>query len=314
MIVKTDDRIASAMDNCQLLLRNKCLASVTEYRADKTVLFVHGATYGSTDTFDYALDGQSWMDLLASQGVDVWCLDLLGYGQSARPPAMDEPPEAHPPLVDTAFAVADLHRAVAHVLAARSIESLQLIGYSWGTAICGSYAGQYPELVGKLVLSGALWLEGLSPTGKVAGNLGAYRTVDVDSMMSRWAAGLDTQAIDRVVSAQERQRWCESTAACDPTYQQTGLLRAPTGVMKDYMHCRESGEDWYNPELICSPVQIVVGEWDIETTPAQGHRLFDRLTNTVSKQISVIGQGTHSLLLENNRHQLHGVVHQFLSG
>ena len=225
---------------------------------------------------------------------------------------MDQPAQDHAPLVDTAFAVADVHQAVSHILSLRNIQGVNLIGYSWGTAICASYAGQYPQNVNKLVLHGALWLEGLAPTGQTADNIGAYRTVDAASMMTRWAIGLEANDINRVVSEEARLGWCEQTVACDPQHASTGLLRAPTGVMKDYAQCRESGADWYDPALIQAPVQIVVGAWDAETTPAQGQRLFERLTHAVTKQMTVIGDGTHSLMLEKNRHQLHGVVAQFL--
>jgi len=312
MIVTTDHRITSALEGYEVLLRNKHLEGVQPSGAGKTVLFVHGATYGSTDTFDYVIDGQSWMDLMAEQGFDAWCLDLLGYGQSDRPGAMNEPAANHPPIVDTAHAVSEVENAVTHILRSRNIQSLNLIGYSWGTAICGSYAGQHPAKIDRLVLSGALWIEELAPTGKPATALGAYRTVDVDAMMSRWATGLATQEIDNIVSEQERRRWCQQTAGCDPTFQETGLLRAPTGVIKDYSQCRETGADWYDPALIRSPVLIIVGDLDVETTPAQGQRLFDRLTGAQTKQITVIGQGTHSLLLEKNRHQLHAGVSSFL--
>lgn len=312
MIVKTDYRIRSSRTDYNILLRNKCLGDQPRFTPDKTVLFVHGATYGSTDTFDYEIEGISWMDVLASQGFDTWCLDLLGYGQSDRPAEMDQPAEDNLPLVDTAHAIVDVNHAFAHIFQKRGIDCLHLIGYSWGTAICGGYAGQYPDHVNKLVLSGALWVEGLSPNGKTADNIGAYRTVDTKSMLARWSTGLGAEEIDRLVSAQARGRWCEHTASCDPTYSSTGLLRAPTGVMKDYSRCRESGDDWYDPSLIASSVLIVVGELDIETTPAQGKRVFERLTAAPHKQITVIGAGTHSLLLENNRHQLHRVVSSFL--
>ena len=312
MIEKTDHRVASHCGDYQLLLRNKRLAGNGAPQADKTVLFVHGATYGSTDTVDYAPEDQSWLDVLALQGFDAWCIDLLGYGQSDRPAEMNQPAEGHAPLVDTAFAVADVHQAVTFIRSLRQVEGLNLIGYSWGTAICGSYAGQYPHCVIKLVLHGALWIEGLAPTGDPVSRLGAYRTVDPASMMTRWSIGLDSSDIDRVVSKQERLRWCEQTAGCDPHYASTGLLRAPAGVMKDYAQCRESGLDWYDPSLVRAPVQIVVGAWDAETTPAQGQRLFERLTHAPTKQMTIIGEGTHSLLLERNRHQLHSVVHQFL--
>ena len=154
-------------------------------------------------------------------------------------------------------------------------------------------------------------IEGLVPTGKQATSLGAYRTVDVEAMMSRWATGLDRQEIDDIVSEQARRRWCQHTASCDPTFNKTGLLRAPTGVMKDYSQCREAGADWYDPSLIRSPVLIIVGHLDVETTPAQGQRLFERLTHAQTKQMTVIGQGTHSLLLEKHRHQLYAGVSNF---
>ena len=54
-------------------------------------------TYASTLTFDYEIEGASWMDQLAQQGFDTWCIDLLGYGCSDRPKAMNEPAEDHPP-------------------------------------------------------------------------------------------------------------------------------------------------------------------------------------------------------------------------
>ena len=43
--------------------------------------------------------------------------------------------------MDTDHAVIEVENAVARILAARGIQRLSLIGYSWGTAICGRYAG-----------------------------------------------------------------------------------------------------------------------------------------------------------------------------
>ncbi len=313
MIEKNDHRIASTWKDYKLLLRNKRLNDQTKLLSNRTVLFVHGATYGSTDTFDYEISGKSWMDHLAAQGFDTWCLDLLGYGQSDRPKQMLEPAANNPPIVNTAHAAADVGQAVSFILAQRAIDRVDLIGYSWGTAICGTYTGQHPESVSRLVLSGALWIEGLPPSSKPPAPLGAYRTVTETAMMERWATGLSNAEIDLIVSEAERLKWCTHTASCDPTFADTKLLRAPTGVMQDFADCRETGQNWYDPSLIGAPVLIVVGDLDIETTPGQGQRLFSRLPKTTPKQLTVIGQGTHSLLLENNRHQLHDVVSAFLT-
>ncbi|MBL6689033.1 MAG: alpha/beta hydrolase [Pseudomonadales bacterium] len=102
-----------------------------------------------------------------------------------------------------------------------------------------------------------------------------------------------------------------SVVNCDPEGTETGVLRAPTGVQKDFLHCSTSGEPWYDPSLIQAPTQIVVGALDRETTPAQGSEVFQRLTGAAEKRMTVIGGGTHSLLLENQRAALYDVVSSF---
>lgn len=321
MIIKTDYRISSATKGYEILLRNKCLSSTQPSKANNTVLFVHGATYGSTSTFDYPIDGLSWMDEMASQGFDAWCIDLLAYGASDRPKEMQEPPEKNKPLVDTAHAVKEVDNAVEFITRQQGIKTLSLIGYSWGTAICGSYAGQFANKLNRLVLSGALWVEqGNSPRAIQANsqatkpNIGAYRTVDAKSAIERWSIGLSKQEIDAIVPASRIKQWCEDVVRCDPATKddEPVLLKAPTGVMKDYSHCAITGEQWYDPGLITVPTQIVVGEYDQETTPEQGRAVFSLLTNVTDKRMTVIGAGTHTLLLENNRHALYSVVSGFL--
>ena len=66
----------------------------------------------------------------------------------------------------------------------------------------------------------------------------------------------------------------------------------------------------YKPEL--HEALIVVGDLDIETTPEQGRIVFSRLSQAPSRQFTLIGGGTHSLLLENRRFQLFDVVRQYL--
>ena len=111
-----DYRIQSAREGYEVLLRNKSAITKKDSDDQNPVLFVHGATYGATDTFDYRIGGYSWMDMLAQQGFDVWCLDILGYGQSDRPREMREDPENNPPLSDTEHAVLEIHQAVSFIL------------------------------------------------------------------------------------------------------------------------------------------------------------------------------------------------------
>ncbi len=313
MIIKSDYRIASVTNGYGLLLRNKHLNDAEHRLPGNSVLFIHGATYGASSTFDYEVEGESWMDKMAGEGFDVWCLDLLGYGGSDRPAAMAVAPERNEPIVDTLHAVAEVDRAVDFILKDRGIQQISLIGYSWGSAICGRYAGQFSEKVRHLVLSGALWVEKDETPRTTNVDLGAYRTVDAAAMAKRWAIGLSQDEIDALVPPARVSRWCSDTVLVDPMGGASGLLRAPTGVFKDFMHFSETGQPWYEPAEILAPTQIVVGELDRETTPQQGRKIFDQLGNAREKRMTVIGQGTHSLLLEDHREALHSVVSGFLA-
>ena len=312
MIIKSDYRIPSVREGYGIQLRNKHLNDEDHRLPDNPVLFVHGATYGASGTFDYAVDGESWMDRMAGEGFDAWCLDLLGYGESDRPEEMAEAAENNEPIVDTAHAVREVDRAMDFILKDRGLERISLIGYSWGSAICGRYAGEHADKVDRLVLCGPLWVEKSENAMRSGPALGAYRTVNVESMMKRWSTGLDASEIDAIVGSDVRQKWCEDVVRCDPEFESTGVMRAPTGVFKDYEHCATTGEPWYEPERINSSVLVVVADQDAETTVSQGQKIFSRLVNAAEKRMTVIGGGTHSLFMENNRRALFDVVSGFL--
>ena len=100
----------------QLYVRNKRPEGMTQFSPEKTVVYVHGATYPSETAFDLPLAGQSWMDYIASRGYAVYLLDLRGYGKSSRPKEMDQPPEANEPIVTTEVARRDVGAVVDHIL------------------------------------------------------------------------------------------------------------------------------------------------------------------------------------------------------
>jgi hypothetical protein len=59
--------------------------------AGRVVLFVHGATLPSANSFDLQFKDYSWMAYLAGAGFDVFAMDMTGYGWSTRPAPMDDP-------------------------------------------------------------------------------------------------------------------------------------------------------------------------------------------------------------------------------
>ncbi len=112
----------------QIYVRNKHPADMTAYRADRTVIFIHGATYPASAAFDLPLGGMSWMDYIAQRGYDVYLLDLPGYGKSTRPKEMSEPAEANKPLMRGDTAVKEIGAVVDYVLKRRRSSARQLDG------------------------------------------------------------------------------------------------------------------------------------------------------------------------------------------
>ena len=119
----------------EIYVRNKHPAGMNRFSGNKTVLFVHGATYPSESAFDLRLAGTSWMEYIARQGYDVYLLDVRGYGMSTRPPQMDKRPEENPPFAGTTEAIRDVDAVVDFIRKRRGIERLNLLGWSWGTAV-----------------------------------------------------------------------------------------------------------------------------------------------------------------------------------
>jgi pimeloyl-ACP methyl ester carboxylesterase len=157
-LVTEEFMIPSGDAGIELFLRNKRPENLTSFSPARTVIFVHGATYPAHTAFDLPLGGLSWMDYIAGQGFDVWCLDIRGYGRSTRPPEMNQPPEANPPIVRGETAVKDIGTAAAFIRERRNVAKLVHIGWSWGSTLMGRFAADNPALVERLVLFAPPWL------------------------------------------------------------------------------------------------------------------------------------------------------------
>ena len=92
------------------------------------------------------------------------------------------------------------------------------------------------------------------------------------------------------------------------------VLRAPNGVVADSRAYWSAGRALYDPAGITAPTMIAVGEWDHDTPPALGLALFARLRNTPEKRFTLLGEATHTALMERNRLALFDQVQLFLEG
>ncbi|MFV0298581.1 MAG: alpha/beta hydrolase [Hyphomicrobiaceae bacterium] len=296
----------------RIYVRNKRPASVGSFASNRIVIFQHGATYGST-AFDMAFNGLSWMDYAAARGFDTYCLDLPGYGRSARPPQMDEPAENNPPFMRTADAASCLGTVVDFVCRRRGVDKVCLVGWSWGTAITATYTTQNAARVERLALYAPVWdrSQGSPSPIHVEGKLGAYRTVDREASLKRRQAGLDDTQKTVVMPPEWFEQWWRATLEAD----QAGdgrTVRAPNGVVLDGVEYWSAGRPLYDPARIEVPLLVTVGEWDKDTPPSMAQAIFPLACNAPWKRLAVLGGGTHTMLMERYRILLFRTVQQFL--
>ncbi len=295
----------------ELYVRNKRPEGITTFGAEKIVLFVSGATFPAECIFDLPLDGMSWMDYIAQRGYDVYLMDVRGYGASTRPPEMSRPPSENPPIVNTDVAVKDVGAVVDHILARRSVLKINLIGWSWGTAIMGGYTAQNPNKVGRLVLCAPKWVR---QTPYLVKGQGAYRKVTMDSAKERWLTGVPPEKQRDLIPPGWFEAWAKSALATDPagSKQTPPGVRAPNGVIEDERKYWSAGIPYYDPSRINSPVLLIHAEWDADTPGYMSQTLFGKLVNAPVKRYIVVGEGTHTVIMEKNRVQLFREVQLFL--
>ncbi len=304
MIVASDHRIDApdSISGATLYLRRKHAVE----GAGPPVLMVHGSTLPGSLAFDLALDGRSWMDDLASAGRDVWSLDLRGYGLSWKPAAIPQENGCEVPVVGTEEALQDLEAAVRYIVKTAKVESIDLIGWSWGATIVGAAASRGLQSLRRIVLHAPQWVRE-TPSAMVTPEAlrKSYRVVDPDAMQRRWFLGLKDEP-RRIVQERGWDRAFLSALV------ERGEIRVPNGTIRDIAEFWNAGRPFYDPSRIGVPVRLIVGDADVDTPPVQSQEILSRLPPGTSDLV-VLPDGTHFALLEPVRDELFAATRQFLS-
>jgi pimeloyl-ACP methyl ester carboxylesterase len=299
----------------EIYVRNKRPADMTAFRPERTVLYVHGATYPASTAFDLKLGDMSWMDYIAARGYDVYLLDLRGYGKSTRPKEMAEDAKNNAPIVRGETALKDIGAVVDFIRARRNVPRVNLIGWSWGTSLMATYTTQNANKVERLVLYAPGWIR-TTPSLVQAGPgpLGAYRTVKRDQALARWLTGVPEDKKATLIPAGWFDAWADATFATDPEGAKANppYIRAPNGVMADSAEYWTAGKPYYDPAKVTVPTLLVHAEWDRDTPPYMAQTLFPLLVNAPGKRYVALPEGTHTIIMEKNRLMLFEAVQAFL--
>jgi len=310
----TESYTVASDPDVHIHVRNTRPEELSTFRSDRTLLFVHGATYPSDTMFDLKIAGASWMDSIAGRGYDVYSMDVRGFGRSSRPLEMERPATENAPVVTTDDGVTDFGAVVDHIRQRRGVPRLDVMGWSWGTVIAGAYAATNPDKVERLVMYAPLWLRRTPGGLRVDGPMGAYRTVTLEAAKQRWLTGVAPDRQNDLIPPGVLESFWEANMAADPigARKNPPSVRAPNGLLVDGLHYWEADTRYYDPSAIRAPVLMVVGDWDVDTPPYMAQALLARLTGSSRKRLVIIGEGTHHLMLERNRGQMFREVQNFL--
>ncbi|RNJ26857.1 alpha/beta hydrolase [Halosegnis longus] len=270
--------------------------------AEDAVVFVHGATFGARPAFD--TPGYSWLADTASRGRAAYAVDAVGYGDSDRPAAMDDPAGDPPSRADR---VADDLRRVLDSLA-RDHDRLHLVGYSWGTMVAGLACTRGTEL-SSLVQFAPVYdpdparVSAFDPGPDPAPKRETTRANTRD----RWDAHLPTPSDYRDPDAFDRF-WTtlfdgQGVRDDPPT------VEAPNGTLLDLTAAATEGPI-YDAGGITVPTLVVRGSLDRTATRADGLRLYDDLAAD-DAEYAEIANGSHFLAIERRREALFDRVAAF---
>ena len=177
--------------------------------ADRVALFIHGAGTPAEVAFDVPYRDYSWMAYLAHAGVDVFSMDMTGYGRSTRPAAMNDPcnltreqqtayvpaliaapcPASYPRQMTTlASDWHDIDTVVDRIRALRRVAKLSLLAWSLGGPRSAGYAAQHADKIARLVLLAPAYNRAAQaePPAQVPANGAAMNTQSRDEFIANW--------------------------------------------------------------------------------------------------------------------------------
>ena len=297
-------KIPASDPGIELFIRNKRPAGVQSFGPERTLLYVHGATYPSETAFDLPIQGVSMMDHIAARGYDVYLVDVRGYGGSTRPPEMSKPGAENKPIVQTEVAAKDFGTAVDHILKERNLSRINVMGWSWGTSTVGMFTSANNAKVNRLILYAPQWIK-KDPSLANTAQLAAYRLVSKESAKDRWLKDVPADKKADLIPPGVFEAWADATWATDPdaATKNPGMLRAPNGVVEDSVNYWNAGKMQYDPSKITVPTLILHAEWDADLPSYLAQEYFKKLTNVPYKRLVEFGEGTHTIMMEKNRMQ-----------
>jgi pimeloyl-ACP methyl ester carboxylesterase len=280
------------------------------------VLLVHGARVPGIPSFDLPVPGGSLAADLADQGFCAYIVDIRGYGQSTRPPEMEQSPQNHPALVRSVEAVHDIDAAVDFIRKDTAKSRVALFGWATGGQWAGYYATLYSEKLDHLVLLNALYgadaphplmghgsdMEDPSHPGDFNPKMGAYRCNSAESLLGGWNRSIPVEDKASWRDPAVADAYVRESLASDPDSKlhTPPCFRSPNGASEDSFYLATGRELW-DASFIYVPTLVCASERDFWSRPADREKIAHDLVHAPVRVV-VIPNATHFVHLDRPEH------------
>lgn len=257
----------------------------------------------------------SWLHAVACRGRAAFAVDLRGYGESEQPKPADGANGAAVPA-QASTAAADVAAALGSIR--DRFDRIHLVGYSWGSIVCGYYLTTVEDDVASLTQVAPVYRPPSGVGERFAGAkpLEPFRRITRKDVRERW----DEQIPEETSAATWRGGGPDADPIFDAVWQalvssnhrlegsDVPTIEVPNGTLLD-LRASADGDPVYRAGEIAVPTLVVRGSLDPTATRTDALTLYDELRDGApSREYAEIGGGTHFLPLEHRRTALYDAV------
>jgi len=295
------------------------------------ILLVHGARVPGVASFDLPVPGGSLAADLAQRGFCLYIIDIRGYGESTRPPEMEQPPQNHRPLVRSVEALHDIDAAIDLIGKRTNTSRVALFGWATGGQWAGYYATLHGDKLSHLILLNALYgadapdplmghgsdMEDPLHPGMLNPSIRAYRCNTAESLLAGWNRNIPIKDKNAWRDPAVADAYVRAAMASDPQTNSHNppCFRSPNGAMEDSFYLA-TGRQLWDASFIYVPTLVLASERDFWSRPADREKLQRDLVHAPSVKIVVLPNATHFVHLDRSdrgRQQLLNEITNFLN-
>ncbi len=303
--------------------------SETQHQQKGPILLLHGARVPGVASFDLDVANGSLAADLASHGYIVYVMDARGYGNSSRPPEMEQPPEKNPPLTRSSEVVRDITAVVEWIRRRLGVERVALLGWATGAHWHGYYTALYSDRVSHLILYNTLYggtsdhpTLGHGSASEDSNHPGRFNIAATGAYRFNTAAGL-LPSWDQSIPLQDKAQWRDpvvaqayvtAALASDPTSttRTPPSFRAPIGALEDSFYLA-TGRQLWDASLIGVPTLILRSERDFWSRPQDAELLAEHLVHAPRVRKVTLLDATHFAHLDRPEYGRDAFLKEVLS-